>query len=132
MKAGIRKALAALFVLYSLTGCQTTRVDLLRKGTVHLETISEGRSSITSVFVYQTDRTMTVTGEIRNLSRNTRTGYVLVEVLGPDGAYWAQKNVPVVPTLWLHKNSRRPRFEAVFPGTIPDGAVIRMRHERKS
>ena len=130
MKTQRRMTFLALFILGALTGCSSTRVDLLRQGTVRVETSSESRGSIMPVFVYQTDQAMVITGDIRHIPRNTHEGRVAIEVIGPDGSRWAQQTASVTPGLWTRRSSRWPRFETEVPGVVPAGSVIKMRYER--
>ena len=79
------KAFLALCAAYGLSGCATTRVDLLKQGTVKVEVTSDGGGTIMPVFVYQSSNTITIAGDIRNIPRSTHTGHISIEVIGPDG-----------------------------------------------
>ncbi len=116
-----------------LSGCSFSRMNLTDNEACTIERVNTSdRISIRSAKVYQDDGDTVVSGKVK-LNKNllqSKQGHVDIAVISPDGTVLATTSVFYNP----RKRTRRMQlkankgssFTARFPGSLPQGSIIRM------
>lgn len=118
-------AIIAVTGIFSL-GCAST-FDLVREGTVTLDSISSRHAKISRVSVLQTDSKLRIYGELTRLPSASRMvpGYMQIELLDPQGALIAEAHESYQRK---DKRHRRLWFLAELSVTAPVGSHLRIIH----
>ena len=126
-------ALVVFFAGIVLSGCSFSRMNLVGNAACTIERLNTSdRISIRSAKVYQDDGDTVVSGKVKlnkNL-RQSKEGHVDIAVISPDGTVFDTASVFYNP----RKRTRRMQlkankgssFTARFPGSLPQGAIIRL------
>lgn len=135
------KELRILFVLMilsvSITGwaCASNCVNLLKDGTLKLETISSRGYYISKVHANQVNDELEITGKVKRRSYSgTGGGHVDITIISPDGEVLEKLSTFYVPRMIPSRrmHTRESRFEVRLPTIPPTGSKVRVAYHRVS
>ena len=109
------------------SGCGYGGRDLVRDGTVSVESVPSRYAHFGRVGVHQMNSQVVVSGELHKYSngRGVTRGHVDGEVIGPDGVIIGRYQTNIRPA---HSKSRRIPFSFKFSGKLPASSTIRLVH----
>ena len=113
----------------ALSGCTSSRINLVRNGTVSVERLrSKGNVYISGVFVYQEGDELMVSGKAKPRSRHLPTsGHVDIAILSPKGEVIGKASTFYTPRIIRRKSARRgSRFTARFSVIPPEASRVRL------
>ena len=130
-RTGLASSLAALAtVLLPACGCAPRRADLVREGTVRVQTHPSPRVEIFWVSACQHGEHVDVTGHARSSHRSgfASHGHIDISLLAPDGRLLAEQRTQDIhiPAYRRRQAPSGRRFHACLPISPPSGSTLRM------
>lgn len=131
---GVKTFICLGLAFVALGGCGNHKVNLIKKGVVHLEISEKERASIkrAQVFhaeVYQEGNDLIVSGEIKRRSRFSNfKGHADVMILSPEGDLTKEVSVPYYPRQIPENAPHTSSFSLRLSLVVPDGTTIRVRY----
>ena len=120
--------------LMTLFGCISSRINLVRNGTVSVERLqSKGNVYLSGVLVYQEGDELVVSGKAKPRNRHLPTsGHVDIAILSPKGEVIGKQSTSYSPRIIRRKSARRgSQFTARFSVIPPEASRVRLAYHAK-
>jgi len=124
------KILFTVVALIVVSGCNANRIDLVRKGTVSVETVSSEKVKLLWASAYQQDKTLLVCGRVGRfgLSNYPLRTHVDISIISPSGEvlYESQTEDIFVPRHTPGKGPNSRHFRLRFPTIPQQGSLVQV------
>ena len=135
MPSSARRSLIAAVMALAAgagSGCQSHVVDLVETGAVSMKVHKTEPLHVVDARVAQFPEEVLVAGHVgfRRGRAGVSAGHVDIAVVGADGRTIARRDVDYYPKIIRRKGKRQSRFTCRFPGTLPEGSTVHLRHHR--
>lgn len=114
------------------SGCASHVVDLVETGSVSMKIHETARLQVSDARIEQFPEEVAVSGHVRfrGARRGGSAGHVDIEVVSSDGRTIARQEANYYPKIISRRGRRRSYFSCRFPGALPEGATVHLRHHR--